>query len=354
MSQPKFGKAPSGARLERIKKSPNYKDGAFQNLSVTPDLTDGATFFSVMKEFFFSKKIRNKPVDIIPSVKTNLKTLDPNSDVLVWFGHSSYFMQVDGKKILVDPVMSGAASPLSFTTRSFNGTDVYSTDDLPEIDYLFISHDHWDHLDYKTITKLKPKIRQIICSLGTGEHFEHWGFDNHIIIEKDWNEEALLGEGFKVNTVPSRHFSGRGFKRNQASWMAFVLQTPTLKLFIGGDSGYDTHFAEIGKNFGPFDLAILENGQYNKSWKHIHMMPDEVLIAAKELRAKRMFPVHSSKFALSLHAWDAPLKTITELNKNIHIPLITPRIGEVVNLKDNDQIFSTWWEGVDSNLKTTI
>ncbi len=346
MSQPKFGKAPSGARLERIKKSSNYKNGAFQNLSLTPDLTEGATFFSVMKEFFFSKKIRNKPVDLIPSIKTNLKSLDPKSDVLVWFGHSSYFIQVDGKKILVDPVMSGAASPLTFTTRSFNGTDVYTTDDLPEIDYLFISHDHWDHLDYETLIKLKPKIKLIICSLGTGEHFEHWGFDKNIILEKDWNEDVLLGDGFKVNTVPGRHFSGRGFKRNQALWMAFVLQTPTLKLFIGGDSGFDTHFAEIGKNFGPFDLAILENGQYNKSWKHIHMMPNEVLKAAQDLQAKRLFPVHSSKFALSLHAWDEPLKTISELNKNIGIPLITPRIGEPVNLKDSHQVFSKWWEGV--------
>lgn len=347
MGHPKFGKVPSGDRLARIQKSPNYRDGGFQNLSHTPDLTEGATFFSVMKEFFFSEKKRNKPVDRIPSVKIDLLALDPSNNVLVWFGHSSYFMQIDGKKILVDPVLSGAASPLSFTTRSFKGSDIYSPSDFPEIDYLFISHDHWDHLDYTTVLELKPKIKKIICSLGTGEHLEHWGFNKDIIIEKDWNEEVILDDGFKVTSAPGRHFSGRGFKRNQALWTAFALQTPTMKLFIGGDSGYDSHFAEIGKRLGPFDLAILENGQYNKSWKYIHMMPDEVLKAATELRATRLFPVHSAKFALSLHEWDAPLKTITELNESIGMPLITPRIGELVNLKDKNQIFSKWWENVN-------
>lgn len=347
LRHPKFGKLPSGKRLARIQQSPNYKNGAFQNVSFTPDLAEGATMYSVMKEFFFSEKKRNKPVDVIPAVKTDLHALDPLSNVLVWFGHSSYFMQVDGKKMLVDPVLSGAASPLSFTTRSFNGSDIYAPSDFPEIDYLFISHDHWDHLDYKTVLALKRKIKKIICSLGTGEHLERWGFSAGNIIERDWNEEVLLDDGFKVTTAPGRHFSGRGFKRNQALWTAFALQTPTLKLFIGGDSGYDSHFAEIGKRLGPFDLAILENGQYNKSWKYIHMMPDEVLKAATELRATRLFPVHSAKFALSLHEWDAPLKTITELNKSIGMPLITPRIGELVNLKDNNQIFSNWWENVN-------
>ena len=149
-----------------------------------------------------------------------------------------------------------------------------------------------------------------------------------------------------VNTVPARHFSGRGLVRNKSLWVSFVLKTPTLKIFIGGDSGYDTHFAEIGKSFGPFDLAILENGQYNKNWKYIHMQPAEVLQAAKDLRAKRLFPVHNSKFALAIHPWDEPLKKITELNKDMNLIVSTPMIGEEVNLKDPTQQFSKWWEGV--------
>ena len=346
LEQPKFGKQPSGGRLAKIKASPNFKNGAFQNESITPQLTEGATIFSVLKKFFFEKKERRKPAGIIPSVKTDLLNLDRSEDVLVWFGHSSYFMQLDGRRILVDPVLSGVASPFSFSTKAFKGADIYKTKDIPVIDYLFLSHDHWDHLDYDTLIKLKPKIKKIICSLGVSEHLEHWGYPKDIIIEMDWNDEIILEDGISVNTVPARHFSGRSFKRNQSLWVSFVLQTPTKKIFIGGDSGYDKHFAAIGEKFGPFDLAILENGQYDKSWKYIHMMPDEVLIAAKELGAKKLLPVHSSKFAIANHSWDEPLSKITEMNKVANIPLITPRIGEQVNLKDETQKFTEWWKTV--------
>jgi L-ascorbate metabolism protein UlaG (beta-lactamase superfamily) len=344
---PRFGKLPSGARLERIKQCQNYKNGQFQNLSETPMMTAEGGMTSVLKQFLFDKRRRAKPVDMIPSVKTDLLNSDPAKDLLVWFGHSSYFIQVDGKKILVDPVLSGSASPLSFNIKAFKGTDVYTTEDIPDIDFLFISHDHWDHLDYKTIIQLKPKIKRIICALGVGEHLERWGFDKDIINELDWNEAINLGENFVVNTVPARHFAGRSFIRNKSVWVSFVLKTPTMKLFIGGDSGYDTHFAEIGKTFGPFDLAILENGQYNENWKYIHMLPGETLAAAKDLQAKRLLPVHNSKFALSVHPWDEPLKKITEMNTDANLKLATPMIGEEVNLKDDAQRFSKWWEGLE-------
>jgi len=343
MRLPMFGREPSGNRLERIRQSPHYRDGSFQNLSHTPALTEGMTYSAVMKEFFLKDKSRSRPKAPVPSKKTDLKHLRPEENVLVWFGHSSYFMQVDGKRILVDPVLSGAASPVAFTTRAFNGSDVYRPEEFPEIDYLFISHDHWDHLDYKTIMRLKPKIGKIICGLGTGEHFEHWGFDPGRILEADWKEQLILEDGFVVHTVPSRHFSGRGFKRNKALWLSFVLQTPSLKLFLGGDSGYDTHFLEAGKQHGPFDLAILENGQYDKSWKYIHMKPEEVLMAAKDLGARRLFPVHSGKFSLANHHWDEPLKRISALAPEAGISIVTPLIGEALLLKESDQTFSSWW-----------
>lgn len=346
LRQAKFGRTPSAARLAKIKLSPNFRSGSFQNMSPTPDLTEGAGLFSVLMEFL-TKKERVKPVDELPSQKTDLLNLDPREDVLIWFGHSSYFIQVDGRKILVDPVLSGTASPLAFTTRAFRGTDRYTADDLPPIDYLFISHDHWDHLDYSVMLKLRSKVHMVICGLGTGQHFGRWGYNPSEIIEKDWNEKIVLPDGFTVFTTPARHFSGRGFKRNQALWTSFVLQTPSMKIFIGGDSGYDTHFATIGKTFGPFDLVILENGQYNKSWKYIHMMPPEVLQAAKDLNAKRLFPVHSGKFALANHPWDEPLNMISELAINGPIKLLTPMIGEKVNLQDTDQQFSEWWKGVN-------
>ncbi|HEX8678056.1 MAG TPA: MBL fold metallo-hydrolase, partial [Segetibacter sp.] len=158
--QPQFGRVSTGERLERIKNSPNYRNGKFQNISYTPDLKEGVSYFTVMKDFFFGRSKRSIPGHTLPSVKTDLHALHPGKNVFVWFGHSSYFLQADGKKILVDPVLSGSASPVKFTTKSFKGSDVYSADDIPEIDYLFITHDHWDHLDYETIIKLKPKIKR--------------------------------------------------------------------------------------------------------------------------------------------------------------------------------------------------
>lgn len=345
MQQEKFGSYPEGERLERIKKSPNFRDGQFQNQSHTPDLAEGETFFSVMRKFIFNKDPRNKPSDTIPAKKIDLKGLDPLKDMMVWFGHSSYFMQVDGKRILVDPVLSGSASPVRFTTKSFVGSDAYTVDDIPEIDYLFISHDHWDHLDYETIKALKNRVKTIICGLGVGAHFERWGFDAARVIERDWYDEVLLDSGFKVTLTPARHFSGRGFKRNRSLWTSFALQTPTKKIYIGGDSGHDKHFAEIGEKYGPFDMAILECGQYDPSWKYIHMMPEEVAQAAKELKAYKLLPVHWAKFSLGNHAWDDPILRVTAAAKAQGVPILTPVIGQEVSLEDS-AAYVEWWQGV--------
>jgi L-ascorbate metabolism protein UlaG (beta-lactamase superfamily) len=264
----------------------------------------------------------------------------------VWFGHSSYFIQIDGKKILVDPVFCGHASPFKFMIKAFKGTDIYTAKDIPDLDYLIITHDHWDHLDYKTVIELKPRVGKVITGLGTGAHLERWGYEPEMIIERDWYESANLGDGFSVDVMPARHFTGRGPKPNQTLWASYVFQTPTFRMFIGGDGGYDEHFAELGEKYGGFDLAILENGQYNVRWKYIHLLPEQVLLAAKELKAKRLFPVHSSKFALANHSWDEPLKALTEINQSIQQPMITPKIGEVVFLKDSSQVFSQWWIGL--------
>lgn len=344
----RFGKAPSGERLALIQKSPNYKNGKFENVHFTPDLTEGYTILGVLYEFLFKKAERRIPAEQIPSIKTDLLNLPINQDVLVWFGHSSYFIQIEGKRILVDPVFSGNASPIAGTTKSFKGSDIYTVDDLPEIDYLLITHDHYDHLDYKTILKLKPKTKQIVCGLGVGSHFESWGFPTQKIIEKDWHEKIELDENITLYTAPTRHFSGRGFKRCNTLWLSYILETKDFKMYLGGDSGYDTHFAEIGDKFGPFDIALIDNGQYDIKWKYIHNSPEDVIQAAKDVKTKKLFPVHSSKFPLANHAWDEPLKRVTELNSASEnpVPLMTPMIGELVELKNEKQEFQQWWKEI--------
>jgi L-ascorbate metabolism protein UlaG (beta-lactamase superfamily) len=349
LQHPQFGKKPSGERLLRIQKSPNYKNGRFENQNFTPDLTEGYTMTGVLYEFLLKKKERTNPIDEIPSVKTDLLNLPIDQDVLVWFGHSSYFIQIEGKRILVDPVFSGNASPIPGTTKSFNGTDIYTVDDLHEIDYLLIKHDHYDHVDYKTIMKLKSKTKKVVCGLGVGSHFEYWGFPVQNIIEKDWHEKIELDSNITLYTAPTRHFSGRGLKRCNTLWLSYVLETKDFKMYLGGDSGFDSHFAEIGTKYGPFDMALIDNGQYDIKWKYIHNLPEEVIQATKDLKAKRLFPVHSSKFKLANHAWDEPLKSITELNSASEnpLPLITPKIGELVELKNEKQEFQQWWEAIE-------
>lgn len=249
---PKFGRTPRGKRLERMQKSPNFKDGKFQNISFTPSITEGYSMSGVLYKFLIKKFPRTKPAVKLPSVKTDLKSLDLSKDLLVWFGHSSYYFQLKGKRFLVDPVFSGNASPIPFSNRSFAGSDIYTPSDMPEIDFLLITHDHYDHLDYPTTRQLRPKVRQVICGLGVGSHFKRWGFDPKGVKELDWHEQLPLADDITLFTAPARHFSGRGFARNNTLWLSFIIKTPNFKLYLGGDSGYDSHFAQIGE-----DLADL-------------------------------------------------------------------------------------------------
>jgi L-ascorbate metabolism protein UlaG (beta-lactamase superfamily) len=343
LQHPKFGKLPSGERLERILKSPNYKDGQFQNVSPTPGLVEGTSVWKVYYEFIFKKFPETNPIDTIPSVKTDLKNLNPDENVMVWFGHSSYFIQINGKKFLVDPVLSGNASPVPNTNRSFMGSEIYTVSDLPDIDFMLITHDHYDHLDYETMLEIKPKVKKVITGLGVGEHLEYWGFKPEIMTELDWNESIDLGDNQEITVVPARHFSGRTFKRNTSLWVAFVLKSGENKMFLGGDSGYDSFFKEIGEKHGPFDWAILENGQYNEKWRYIHFLPEEAVQAAIDLQTKRFIPVHNSKFKLAQHTWREPMERITKAADDLGVKYATPKVGEKLNLKDSAQVFDKWW-----------
>jgi len=340
-----MGKNPWGERLKKVQLSPNYRDGAFQNLSLSPMFSGKEGFLKILWKFLNKSKTTRPPLPL-PSVKTDLKNLPDEHAVLIWFGHSSYLLKIDGKHILVDPVFCGYASPFKLkSAKNFDGSNVYSVDDVPEIDILLITHDHYDHCDYKTIVKLNSKTKNVITSLGVGSHLEYWGFDMSKVTELDWHGRFEKVDGFTFISQSARHFSGRGFKRAKTLWASFVLKTKNHSIYLGGDSGYDTHFKEIGEQYGPFDLAILESGQYNEAWKNIHMMPEETVQATLDVNAKWVFPVHWGKFSLSLHPWDEPIERVMKKAEEFGVRVTTPMIGEVVIIGEKYPI-SKWWKEV--------
>jgi L-ascorbate metabolism protein UlaG (beta-lactamase superfamily) len=334
------GKLASGTYLERLKQSPNFQNGAFQNLVETPMLANDASYWKILRDFFRKNELKSPPVPV-PSIKTDLQGTLPEP-CAIWFGHSSYFLKIEEKNILVDPVFSGSASPLSWMIKSFEGSDIYTVADMPAVDYLVLTHDHYDHLDYKTIVQLKDKVKQVICSLGVAAHLLHWGYSMKAITELDWWQTAHLDDGWKLTAAPARHFSGRGLRRGQSLWSSFALQTSKQRVYIGGDSGYGDHFKKIGKEYGPFDIAFLECGQYDKMWPYIHMMPEETVQAAMDLHANIMVPVHWGKFALSRHAWNEPIIRASAKAKEAGVNLRMPKIGEVLQF-NGPFVQDEWW-----------
>lgn len=341
MQQSPFGSNPAAIRLERIKRSTNYRDGAFQNLEKTEVMAENTSYLGMMSDFI-NKDKDNVPSKPLPSVRTDLKALPDEKPTVVWFGHSSYLIKSQGTTILVDPVFSGYASPVSFFGKSYPGSNVYSVEDMPTIDLLILSHDHYDHLDYVTITKLIPKVKKFYTALGVGAHLERWGVPADRIVEFDWWEHNHVADSLELTAVPARHFSGRSLARGKTLWTAFVMKIHGYSLYLGGDSGYGKHFKEIGDKYGPFDLAILECGQYGKDWPNIHMFPEEVVTAAQELGAKTVLPVHWAKFSLANHGWTDSIERFTKRAAEQNLNYTTPLIGEPV-VVGAQYPTSKWW-----------
>ena len=332
ISQPSFGRLPQGERLERVRKSPHYDGTQFVNEVETAFSTGNRTKLGVWKDYVFGDKTLLFPDTALHVIKTDLKSLSQDRDWIVWFGHSSYLMNLSGKKVLVDPVFY-KGSPVEFANKMFLGTDIYKPVDMPDIDYLVISHDHWDHLDYEVVTEMKPRVKKVVTALGVGEHFEYWGYPVEKIVELDWWEFADLEEGFRVTATPARHFSGRELHENKTFWASFVFKSPKRMVWIGGDSGYGPHYAKIGKEFPDIDLAIMENGQYNKDWSQVHTMPEYLGKEMIELDAKRYLTVHHSKFSLSKHPYYEPLENAKRAARKSGKPVLMPQIGEVMYLE---------------------
>ena len=337
---PVFGKHPNGDRLRKIKSATNFNKGEFKNQSYTPTKPDDVTYWMMIKAMLKGNK-NGAPQHPLPHQQSDFS---PSADFkLTWFGHSSYLIQVDNLNILVDPVFNERPSPFQFIgTKQFAGTNFITIKELPNIDIVLISHDHYDHLEQASILKLKDKSKMFITSLGVGEHLEYWGIAKERIFELNWGDQISPLANIEITATPARHFSGRLFKRNQTLWSSFVLQTSRNKIYIGADSGYDDHFKTIGNEHGPFDLAILECGQYNTMWPFIHMLPEQVAQASIDLNATYLLPVHWAKYKLALHNWDEPILKLKAKADELNVDLLTPKLGETFNLSGKLPK-QNWW-----------
>ncbi len=347
---PTFGGSPNPESKVRIKNSPNFNGKNFINLIPTQPFTyktndKNTGKIDLLKNFLFPPKDKN-PKKIV-SEKLNTKSF--TNGEFIWLGHSTILFKTNNTTIITDPVFHNAA-PIPFMVQPFKMSNKPKIKDLPFIDVVLISHDHYDHLDYKAIKKLNSKVGHFCVPLGVKAHLLRWGIPNKKISEYDWYEQAIIND-IKLIFTPSRHFSGRGiFNRNTTLWGSWVVISPKIKIYFSGDGGYSPEFAKIGQRFGKFDIAFIENGAYNKRWENIHMLPEQSAQAGIDVQAKIILPIHWSKFDLSTHKWNEPVKRIKEalflhndtISEQQKIQLATPKIGEIFSLEKYPQ--SEWWE----------
>lgn len=342
-----FGTRPGKDYLPRFEKSPHFnkEEKIFENrrAKLIKEMRKEAMSFATFKEWF-SKGNERVPTKALPEVKPDMQEfIKPSDDIkVVWFGHSTLLLNVSGKIILIDPVFSGNASPFTFAVKRFQ-KPVLELSELPEIDYVVISHDHYDHLDMESMKFFKNKKSKFIVPLGVSSYLIGWGINSSLITELDWwqsHKEA----GFEFIATPAQHFSGRdGFHDNSTLWASWVIKNEKHNIYYSGDSGYDTHFKDIGEKYGPFDIAFIENGQYNEKWKAVHMLPDESVQAYFDLKAKKFFPVHWGMFELAFHSWYEPIVNLQKSSKEKNINLVSPKLGEIIAINDSYENKS-WWE----------
>ncbi|MBU1116639.1 MAG: MBL fold metallo-hydrolase [Bacteroidetes bacterium] len=270
---------------------------------------------------------------------TNAK---PDELKVTWVGHSSQIINIDGKIILTDPVYVNKT--VFMGPSRYNGDVPLNIDELPEIDLVLISHNHYDHLNIETINKIHPKVKRFLVPMLVGAELEKAGVPQEKITELNWWDELKIDEGFTIAFTPTQHFSGRGiFDRDETLWGSYVIHGPHHKIFFSGDSGYFDGFKEIGNKYGPFDYTFMECGAYNEKWHYVHMYPEETVQAHLDLKGKVLQPMHWGTFNLALHAWYDPMIRVTKAADSSGIKLSTPVVGETITINENVNT-ELWWE----------
>jgi len=348
MNLKQFGGKLSPELINRYASSRNWVNGRFMNLEETGmNIRIWNVPGLIYKQLTSKNRRPEQPLEVLPFDEQAFNGGDGKAK-FVWYGHSAVLIKMNGKNIFIDPMMGDNASPPApVRTRRFSEHTLSTLDDLPEIDLLLLTHDHYDHLDHASILKLMPKTKQYFVALGVKRHLTAWGIDAASITEFDWWDSKGLGD-IEITFTPSRHFSGRGLRdRNRSLWGGWALKSSAGKIFFSGDGGYGGHFSEIGDRLGPFDLAFMECGQYNELWRQIHMMPEESVMAAKDVKALRAVPVHWGAFTLALHDWKEPAARFAAEALNTGMEACFPRLGAVNG--PGDASGDTWWMAFGSS-----
>jgi len=341
------GGRPEGSRDERVRRSPQFRDGAFHNAAHTSAVPPPGTVRKALREMVTGGRALGRPPGPIPLVNVQPSTEEAGATGLhvTWYGHASVLVEIDGARVLIDPVWGERVSPSALVGPRRLHQPPIPIEDLPELDAIVISHDHYDHLDLPTVRTLLANQRApFVVPLGVGAHLQRWQVPAERIIELDWTEQVELA-GITLVSTAAQHFSGRLFARDGTLWSSWVIAGPLHRVFYTGDSGYFDGYAAIGAEHGPFDLTLVQVGAYNDAWPDIHMTPEQGVAAHLDLRGGVLVPVHWATFALALHAWTEPADRLWAEAKAHDITLAVPRPGERINAATPPPV-DGWWQAL--------
>ena len=340
---PQFGSNPTSEDKNFYNTFPNYSKNEFMSLEKTPVMTGEVSTW----DFFKNDENRRPRTDIVPKKIDYFSFKDLNNEnyKISWLGHSAFIINLNGKIILLDPMLGSHAAPLPLPNlKRYNSTLPIDPELIENIDLVIISHDHYDHLDYSTIEKIKDNVKIFLVPYGVGNHLRRWGINKNNIVELNWDQNFIIDE-IEFVCLPARHFSGRGpLNRNSTLWSSWAIKSSKFKIYFSGDSGYGKHFKKIGEDHGPFDISLIDCGQYNKAWKYAHMFPYEAVTAARDLKTEYFIPIHWGVFTLAMHSWDEPVVESIRWSNKTGLKCLTPEIGYEITQSSLNEQFIKWWE----------